>query len=530
MSRVRIISGLVALLLIAAGIGGYFYAKTLVPRLKTRVEQALSDRFDADVQLQTLNVSLLPRPRVWGEGLSIRHKQWMDPRPLIYIRHFKAATDFSTILDRRNTVSLVTLDGLEIHIPARGRSTLKAGMEAKQEVANAQPGSDRTQLRFLIQTIVATNTRLEIEPKKAGKEPLLFGIEELIMRSVGPGEAMAFTAKLTNPTPPGLIDTEGHFGPWQRDDPRSTAVSGDYTFRHADLGVFNGISGILSSTGKYKGVLQHIEADGETDTPNFALKSGGAPVHLKAAFHSVIDGTNGDTILDPVNAAFLNSEFVCTGGVVQQPGKRGKTVTLDAFTKRGRIEDILTLIVGGKKPLLTGNVNFRTKIEVPPGSQQVLDKLNLDGQFGLNSAEFTSAEVQEKLRTLSDRARGISKKEEDRGEGAEAANVASNLKGRFKLDNGKATFSRLSFNVPGAFINLTGSYDLRSEKIDMEGRFRMQATLSDTQSGLKQWMLKPLDPLFRKHGAGFELPLEVGGTKDHPIIGTTILHHQVNIH
>ena len=82
MSRVRIISGLVALLLIAAGIGGYFYVKTLVPRLKTRVEQALSDRFDADVQLQTLNVSLLPRPRVWGEGLSIRHKQWMDPQPL----------------------------------------------------------------------------------------------------------------------------------------------------------------------------------------------------------------------------------------------------------------------------------------------------------------------------------------------------------------------------------------------------------------------------------------------------------------
>ena len=127
-------------------------------------------------------------------------------------------------------------------------------MEAKQEVADAQPGSDRTQLRFRIQTIVATNTRLEIEPKKAGKEPLLFGIEELIMRSVGPGEAMAFTAKLTNPTPPGLIDTDGHFGPWQRDDPRSTAVSGNYTFRHADLGVFNGISGILSSTGKYKGV------------------------------------------------------------------------------------------------------------------------------------------------------------------------------------------------------------------------------------------------------------------------------------
>ena len=61
---------------------------------------------------------------------------------------------------------------------------------------------------------------------------------------------------------------------------------------------------------------------------NFVFKGGRTPVHLKTTFHSVIDGTNGDTILDPVEATFLNSEFICTGGVVQQAGKRGKTVTL----------------------------------------------------------------------------------------------------------------------------------------------------------------------------------------------------------
>ena len=43
-------------------------------------------------------------------------------------------------------------------------------------------------------------------------------------------------------------------------------------------------------------------------------------------------------------------------------------------------------------------------------------------------------------------------------------------------------------------------------------------------------MLKPFDPLFKKHGAGFEVPVEIGGTKDHPEIGASIFHHEFNMH
>jgi hypothetical protein len=447
---------------------------------------------------------------------------------LIRIRRFRAAPDLATIFDRRNLVRLVRLEGLEIHIPPRGRSTMARGMEANQEVASGEPGHDATRLRFVIEKIVADGALLEIEPKTEGKDPLQFEIKELTMHSVGPGQAMAFDAKLTNPKPPGMIDTTGHFGPWQRDDPRSTPVSGNYRFEHADLGIFHGISGILSSTGKYGGVLQHIEVDGETDTPDFGLKSGGDPIHLKTKFHSVVDGTNGDTILNPVDATFLRSEFICRGGVVHLPGRKGKTVSLDAVARHGRIEDILKLVMGGK-PILTGAVDFRSKIEIPPGPEQVLDKLRLEGQFGLQSANFTSSQIQSRVETLSDRAQGISKKEAEQGQESPET-VVSNLRGRFKLNNGLASFSRLSFQVPGALINLNGSYDLRSEKIDMQGLFRMQATLSETQSGIKHWLLKPFDPLFKKNGAGFEVPLEINGTKDHPEVGTHVLHKQFNIH
>ena len=46
---------------------------------------------------------------------------------------------------------------------------------------------------------------------------------------------MAYKAVLTNPLPKGSIDTTGTFGPWQREDPGSTPLTGSYTFDNVDL-------------------------------------------------------------------------------------------------------------------------------------------------------------------------------------------------------------------------------------------------------------------------------------------------------
>jgi len=493
---------------------------------RKRIIQAIEDRFDADADLKSLTIKLYPHPEAIGEGLSIRHKNWTDPQPLIYIRKFVAETDYDTVVSRRNHVDLVRLEGLVIRIPRRGPSLMKMGEEQGHEVDSETPGQDRTQFKFLIEKIIADGTQIVIEPKIEGKNPLEFDLQKLTLRNVGPGRPMTFVTKLTNAKPPGLIDSQGSFGPWQRDDPRSTAVSGSYNFQHADLGVFKGISGTLSSTGKYSGVLQELSVDGSTDTPNFALKHGGAPVHLVTNFHSIVNGTDGDTILDPVDAKFLKSEFICRGGVVRQQGDKAKTVSLDAVTTHARMEDILRLVVSGK-PMLTGAVDFKSKIVIPPGQQDVLDKLNLDGSFKIARAEFTSPEVEHRLVVLSDRARGISKKEEEE---QPAQTVASDFDGRFRQDNGVISFSTLKFSVPGAAIQLHGTYNLRTQAIDMNGIFRMQATLADTQSGIKHWLLIPFDKFFEKDGSGFEVPITITGTRDHPEIGADIFHHRFTIH
>jgi AsmA-like C-terminal region len=525
--------GYVVLVLFILGLGVgtivFFWARNKVqdfgPLARQRIIQAIDDRFDADTDLQSLKITLYPQPKLVGQGLSIRHKNWTDPEPLIYIRQFTAQTDYDTVANKRNHVDLIRLEGLTIRIPRRGPSLTQAREEQGHEVDNSAPGQDRTQLKFLIEKIIADGTLLEIQPKIEGKDPLIFDIQKLTLRNIGPGQPMAFDAELTNAKPSGLIASQGRFGPWQRDDPRSTAVSGSYNFQNADLSAFKGISGILSSTGQYHGVLQEINVDGTTDTPNFALKRG-QPVHLRTNFHSVVNGTDGDTILDPVDARFLASEFICRGGVLHQGAGHGKTVDLYAVAPHARVEDILRLIMDGR-PILTGAVDFKSKILIPPGHVEVLDKLRLDGRFQLAQAEFTDPKVERRLLTLSNRARGISKKEE---QDEPPQTIASDFDGIFQLNSGVASFSQLQFMVPGAAIQLKGSYNMRTQAIDMRGKFRMEATLSQTQSGVKHWLLKPFDKFYKKNGAGFEMPITVSGTRTQPEIGAEVFHHRFTIH
>src|SRR5258708_40373421 len=99
------------------------------------------------------------------------------------------------------------------------------------------------------------------------------------MHSFGLDRPAKFTAQLTNAVPPGEIETMGSFGPWSPDDPGQTPLAAEYAFDKADLGVFKGISGILSSTGKFGGVLENIEVEGKTSTPDFTVTIGGRQLH-----------------------------------------------------------------------------------------------------------------------------------------------------------------------------------------------------------------------------------------------------------
>ncbi len=323
---------------------------------------------------------------------------------------------------------------------------------------------------------------------------------------------MSFRATLVNAKPPGDIESAGSFGPWQKDDPGGTPVSGTYTFQNADLSVFHGIAGKLSSEGNYQGILERIQVAGHTDTPDFMVKISGNPVHLTTQFQAVVDGTDGDTWLQPVNAQFGHSSLTARGSVEGVKGVKGKTVSLDVTATEGHLEDMLLLGVKGRQPAMTGKISFHTKLVIPPGDIDMAQKLKLDGGFAIGAAHFSELNVQDKVNQLSHRGSGEPK-------APETDRVASDFSGQFALDNGLMTFRNLSFRVPGVSVALDGSYGLINEQLDFHGKARLEAKLSQTTTGFKSFLLKAVDPFFEKKNAGAVIPIKIGGTRENPSFG-----------
>src|SRR4030095_11193229 len=93
------------------------------------------------------------------------------------------------------------------------------------------------------------------------------------------------------------------------------------------------------------------------------------------------------------------------------------------------------------------------------------------------------------------------------------------MAGTFHLPNEGIGFKALSFAVAGAGVDLTGTYDLDNDALDFHGALKLQAKVSQTMSGWKRWVLKPIDPFFSKEGAGTLLHIKVEGTAKEPKFG-----------
>jgi len=471
----------------------------LVPLTSGRARKAvvdeLSERLNGEVQLDSLSVGLLPLPHATGSGLSVRFQGRWDVPPLITIDEFTVRAGLFGLL--RHHVGAVALEGLTITIPPKRP-------DAGGAVGDAIDGS------WVIDRLESSDTTLSILSGEPDRDPKVWRIHELRMRDVG-NRSMPFQAVLANAVPPGQIDVNGNFGPWASGDPGATPLDGAFTFADADLSVFKGIAGILSAKGTFGGSLSRVEVHGETDTPEFVVQAGGHPVHLRTTYHAIVDGLNGNTLLQPVDARFNDTRIIARGGVVDSnPGAPGREVQLDVTVEEGRLEDVLLFAVRSDPPL-RGALELQAKMVLPPGDRDVAQKLELDGSFTLTDAAFASRAVTRKIAELSERGRG----ELD----GDNAPVSSDFAGRFTLGNGQLAIPAVSFRVPGAVVRMTGTYGIADEAIDFKGSLFTDVKVSEMTSGWKSFLLKLVDPLFNRDGGGAEIPIQVSGTRSAPSFG-----------
>jgi hypothetical protein len=492
-------------------ITGEYVAHHLGPILRSSVVNTLSQRFHSPVELDSLNVSVAKGLKIEGRGLRIfyiagptqpdlNQKQGLPAPPMLSVNHFSFRTSIHSLLHLQANIARVDIDGMDLHIPPH------SGPHKPHITA---PNS---RIKITIAKIYCKNVNLVIENANPAKDPLSFRVQNLQLTDVGPGEPMLYDAFLINPKPVGAIHATGHFGPWHSDDPRSTSVDGHYTFTNADLDTIKGIGGTLSSTGDYTGRLDHITIDGTTSTPNFSLDISDHPVPLETTFHAYVDGTTGDTTLDPVQATLLHSHFSTKGTVVNIHGK-GHDIHLIVHMPSGRIEDLLALGMKSQPPLMRGAVTLDAKVHIPPGDVRVAQKIQLAGKVHIQGVEFTNAKLQDRIDSLSMRAQGHPGDSKAAGSDLKPE-VASQMTVDFSLGNALLLVPSLNYQVPGGNAQLHGAYSVNGSAFQFFGHISTDAMVSQMVTGWKSALLTPFDPIFRKHGKGLVLPVSIGGVKN----------------
>jgi hypothetical protein len=494
-----------AILLIIACIALYFATPAIRNYARGKMQVYLQNHFHGSVQFSDFQISVYPVVRGRVTGVVVRHNGRTDIQPMLRIRaiSFETAT-LKSILSAHLVIDTIRLEGLQIATPPRHPGGPPVLHPSDQDLASKYP--------ILIHHILADDATLVIL-RVDRKTPKEYDIHHLDIKDFNFSEPAAYQATLTNAIPRGEIATIGKFGPWRADEPSETPFTGSYDFENADMSTLKGLKGTLSSTGKYSGPLDYLYVVGETDVPDFELRISDHPMDLKTSYSAIVDGTNGNTYLNEVDAHFLHTTLHVKGEVVDLNKQiKSRTIRLNAVSDDARIEDLLLLAVKSEPPVMSGTASLKADIDIPEGNEDLIERLKIDGQFGVGEAKFSSSSVQGKIDSLSRRGQGKPKD-------MEIEDVASELQGSFKVANSRVNFSDLSFGVPGASISLIGNYNMDNGALDFRGKLRLKAKLSQTTTGVKSFFLKAVDPFFKKNGAGTEIPIKITGTKDHPSFG-----------
>ncbi len=506
------------------------------PYLRARIVEELEEHFHARVELDSFSISL--RKGLWAEGKGLRI--WPPAQvegvtvpgaggPLLSLDEFRFHTALNYEPGKPIRISVVQLKGMHIAMPPKSHF-------GRAAVTTAGPG--KSMVHFQVDELDCTDAELVMGTSKPGKLPLNFAIKHFKLTGIGAGgpihpkdgdlssgaPAMGFDAELTNPRPVGTIHSTGFFGPWKVADPGESAITGDYRFDHADLAIFNGIAGILNSTGHYQGTLRELVADGDADVADFRLTHFGNPMPLRTHFHARVDGTNGDTWLEPVDAMLGHSHFTAQGQIVRVPASDapgapslGHDIALTIHVDKARIEDFTQLACAPRRttPLLTGDVAVKANLHVPPGPVPVHQKMTLAGTFTLDQVQFTSEKIQKWIEELSLRGQGRPGDVKT----TDAATLRSRMEGTFKLGGGVMALPALRYTVPGADIQLKGTYGVEGGALDFAGTVKLDAPVSKAVGGWKGLLLKPADRFFKKDGAGTMVPIHIEGTREEPKFG-----------
>jgi hypothetical protein len=485
----KIVLFLVAGVLIICGAVALYFL--IWPFSQKSIVEDLGEASDSSITVGHFRGTFLPHPGCILDDVRFQR----GTRDFTFITIKKLTIQGTYLGMLRRHVRRIVAEGAHVFFPALGKGTAFHTQNSKT----------------VVDELIADGAVVEFESANAQAKPLRFDIHKGLLNHVQSSDPILYHLKFHNPLPPGELTVSGSVGPWPRNKAEEIPLSGEYVLDRADLGYYKTIGGFVDSTGKFRGTLQHIDISGTTETNDFEVKSGHHPTRLSTRFDAYVDAMHGDTFLRRVDAHLAQTVLFVAGSIARAQGVKGKLTQLQFTSHQGRIEDILGLFVKAPRSPMSGPISLRAHVEIPSGSQTFLERVNLDGQFGINEGNFTNPDTQTDVNKLSAGARGASKENPE--------TVLTDLKGLVSLRQGTAHFSDLSFRVPGAHAHMHGTYNIVNYRIDLHGKMWVDKNISDTTTGMKSLFLKVMDPFFKKKKKGEVVPVHIEGTYDRPQFG-----------
>jgi hypothetical protein len=497
-------AGAFLLLLIVAQV----LASRAQPLLRARVVAALTAKFHAPASLDALDVSVLRGLAVEGSGLTIASAVPQAP-PLLSVKSFRFHVSLLDLLNQRLHVETLHIAGLELHIPP------------SQPSAPAAP-PDNAPVTASVGHILCTDAHIYLAPSQPGAAPLHFDVDNLDLKDLSATTAIPYAADVVYAKPAVRVHVVGSFGPWAATDPGATPLDGSYSTSTVDLSAIAGLGGQLTSSGQFSGKLAAVGLDGTVASPNLALQESAHPVKMDATFHLTLDGTTGDTTFAPVQVNLPRGQFLAQGTMHIIPGEgpgTGPDINADITVPRGRIEELLEIGTNTRPTLMAGALTLHTHLHIPPGPQNVEQRLQATGSLTIDGTTMGDPKLQQSINSLSGLTQG--KLSALLGElpmgGSAATPVTSNITATFALDHGLMTVPTLLYTVPGSHVQLAGVYSLARNAFEFKGHYipgsggtaQPQAARPAGKFGLGSLLSKAAPMLLK--ATGLQVPVAITG-------------------
>lgn len=287
------------------------------PFTREKVQSDLGEATGSTVVIQSLHKTFFP-PGCVMKGVTFTPLQNAQSGSAVTIEKLTIRSSYTRLWSKHVDI---LVDGAEVHLPVPGQDI---GFRFDKPS------------KAIVDEINVKNSALFFHSQVASTPQLRFDIHELVVQHPATREEMPFRTKMRIPQPPGELEVSGKVGRWRSDDPGQIPVSGSYSLERADLAVFVGIRGSVSSRGNFKGNIQHIQLQGSADAPDFGVTRSGHRVHVTGNFRALVNGANGDVALEEVHASFGKTKVKSTGTV---EGEGGKTGDLKLGGTDGRIQE-----------------------------------------------------------------------------------------------------------------------------------------------------------------------------------------------